>query len=253
MRPSAKVEAFDALCEVQSDKASVEITSPFDGVIHQLIVKEGEIAKVGEKLCLIEVEEEDGTDDAPAAISSASASNSLELSKSTTLPAAETSEALTESTITPPVDVPKEERGRHPMDPDFIPKASSSDGAVLATPSVRHFARQNKVDLAAVGPGTGREGRIEKKDVERYMAGGAATAEKTSSSGGASQAMSQPHSAEEVTVEMGRTRSAMWKSMTRVRIPCYATLKAAHGASITEFGNSTLWVRQNISIMVYDG
>ena len=61
MKPQASVQAFDTLLEVQSDKASVEITSPFEGTVKELLVQEGEIAKVGSGLCLIETEEE-GTD-----------------------------------------------------------------------------------------------------------------------------------------------------------------------------------------------
>ena len=58
IRPTATIASFDALCEVQSDKDSVEITSPFDGIVKELLVKEGEVAKVGAGLCVIEVEEE---------------------------------------------------------------------------------------------------------------------------------------------------------------------------------------------------
>lgn len=38
---------FDKLCVVQSDKASVEITSPYAGIIRHLHYKEGDIVKVG--------------------------------------------------------------------------------------------------------------------------------------------------------------------------------------------------------------
>ena len=63
VQPSATVQSFDTLCEVQSDKASVEITSPYDGVIKELLVNEGEVAKVGAGLCTIEVEDEESESD----------------------------------------------------------------------------------------------------------------------------------------------------------------------------------------------
>jgi 2-oxoisovalerate dehydrogenase E2 component (dihydrolipoyl transacylase) len=40
------VKAFDRLCEVQSDKATVEITSRFDGIIANVHHAEGSIVKV---------------------------------------------------------------------------------------------------------------------------------------------------------------------------------------------------------------
>jgi|SRR5712671_2999130 len=56
--PQSSIGTFDPLCEVQSDKASVEITSPYDGTVKEILVQEGQVAKVGEDLCIIEVEEE---------------------------------------------------------------------------------------------------------------------------------------------------------------------------------------------------
>jgi hypothetical protein len=43
------------LCE---DKASVEITSPYAGLLKETLVKEGQVAKVGQGLCITEVDEE---------------------------------------------------------------------------------------------------------------------------------------------------------------------------------------------------
>ena len=40
------MKAFDRLCEVQSDKANVEITSRYDGIITAVHHAEGNIVKV---------------------------------------------------------------------------------------------------------------------------------------------------------------------------------------------------------------
>ncbi len=47
VEPGTRVEQFDRLCEVQSDKASVEITSRFDGIVRRLHYEAGETASVG--------------------------------------------------------------------------------------------------------------------------------------------------------------------------------------------------------------
>ena len=44
------VNQFDSICEVQSDKASVTITSRYDGIIHKLYYEVDEVALVGKPL-----------------------------------------------------------------------------------------------------------------------------------------------------------------------------------------------------------
>uniref|UniRef100_A0A3B3R789 Dihydrolipoamide acetyltransferase component of pyruvate dehydrogenase complex n=1 Tax=Paramormyrops kingsleyae TaxID=1676925 RepID=A0A3B3R789_9TELE len=56
-----KVSQFDSICEVQSDKASVTITSRYDGVIRKLHYDVDSIALVGTPLVDIETEPTEGT------------------------------------------------------------------------------------------------------------------------------------------------------------------------------------------------
>jgi hypothetical protein len=49
---------FKPLCGVQSNKASIEITRPYDGTVTEILVQEGQVAKVGRDLCMIEVDNE---------------------------------------------------------------------------------------------------------------------------------------------------------------------------------------------------
>lgn len=51
---------FDNVCEVQSDKASVTITSRYDGIIRKIYYDVDDIASVGKPLVDIEVEEISG-------------------------------------------------------------------------------------------------------------------------------------------------------------------------------------------------
>lgn len=201
------VQSFDPLCEVQSDKASVEITSPFDGVVKEILVKEGEVAKVGQGLCVIEVDEEMlGSSRAelvePTSFSATELSQQIPNLKS--VQDASRAEHILEESSAP--------RRLHPMDPNYshapVPNANSEN--VLAKPSVRHYARQHKVDLALLPFGSGRDGRVEKKDIDAFLSHGVSSVSVDST-------LSIPSARDEhdVIVELGRTRYAMWKAMTQ--------------------------------------
>jgi 2-oxoisovalerate dehydrogenase E2 component (dihydrolipoyl transacylase) len=188
VKPPANVQLFDPLCEVQSDKASVEITSPYEGMIKELLVQEGEMAEVGSGLCLIEVVEEAGETVKSEPAESLAA-------KGTQIPASPTSEGSR-----------SEARRFHPLDPK---NTDSKVTNVFAAPSVRHYARQKGVDLGLLVPGSGKDGRIEKVDVEAYLSQW--SAESMPAPAPPSQA-----EGEDVIVELGRTRYGMWKAMVKV-------------------------------------
>ena len=61
-----EVRQYDRVCEVQSDKATVEITSRYDGVIKAVHCDVGDMIAVGSPLCDIELEEGDTTPAAEA-------------------------------------------------------------------------------------------------------------------------------------------------------------------------------------------
>ncbi|XP_073830951.1 dihydrolipoamide branched chain transacylase E2 [Musca autumnalis] len=133
------VEQFDNLCEVQSDKASVTITSRYDGKITKLHYNVDDIALVGKALLDFEVDDEEGDD-------SDSSDSDDEVAKGKA-----SSEA--KKSGDKPLAASDEEVNRH---------------ITLATPAVRRIAKENKVDLSKVTP-TGKNGRVLKGDVLEYL------------------------------------------------------------------------------------
>jgi 2-oxoisovalerate dehydrogenase E2 component (dihydrolipoyl transacylase) len=187
----------------------VEITSPFDGIVKELLVQEGEVAKVGEGLCLIEVDEEtvqDTTDIAHVEPVSSLPEGILE----------PTTSAYSKDETSDPKDQEVQSHGQpvskprlHPLDPNYTPDSmSTASSNVLATPSVRHFSRQKGVDLEQLAPGSGKCGRIEKKDVEAYLARGTI--------GNVEGVGASAVDGKDIIVELGRTRYGMWKAMVKV-------------------------------------
>ena len=209
---------------MQSDKASVEITSPYDGTIKEILVQEGQVAKVGEGLCIIEVDEEGESNSSDVPTSEppvANASSDIPLPRQEQGP----ERAVSESVPEPPSDKRSTARRPHPLDPNASPASESNaprSGSVpitnaaatndaLALPSVRHFARENGVDIALLSPGSGKDGRVERADVERYLARGKSLVEQPSA------ATPSPQAEGDIIVELGRTRYGMWKAMEKVR------------------------------------
>lgn len=128
------VEQFDNLCEVQSDKASVTITSRYDGKIVKIYHKVDDIALVGKPLLDFDVIDEE-------AESSTSSSSSSSSDEDVALNVVSDSKA----------EKPDENRLK-----------------VLATPAVRRIAMENKVNLSQV-KATGKAGRVLKGDVLEYL------------------------------------------------------------------------------------
>eukprot|EP00013_Stygamoeba_regulata_P024311 CAMPEP_0177664420 /NCGR_PEP_ID=MMETSP0447-20121125/20484_1 /TAXON_ID=0 /ORGANISM="Stygamoeba regulata, Strain BSH-02190019" /LENGTH=500 /DNA_ID=CAMNT_0019170391 /DNA_START=150 /DNA_END=1652 /DNA_ORIENTATION=+ len=174
------VEEFDTIAELQSDKATVEIKSPFDGVVTKIYWKVGDMAQVGEPLLDFEVEDDVLTADAPAPVAP-------EASVAAAAPAVSASAA--KSSHTP----------------------ATLGGKPLATPAVRRIARENDVDLNLV-PGSGLRGRILVEDIQRYLESGGASADATPPPSVAHQPVVA--AAEDRVVTVRGIQRAMVKSMT---------------------------------------
>jgi pyruvate dehydrogenase E2 component (dihydrolipoamide acetyltransferase) len=150
VKPGELVKDDQPLCEVMTDKATIEIPSPFSGTIKELVAKEGEIVKVHQLLV---------TADAVGGAKSAAA------------PAASTSHAA-------PKSAPATVQSSVQSTPPQVAQAAAPSGSshnVLASPHTRKIAREMGVDLGRVAP-SGPYGRVLREDVERAGSGGSAVA-----------------------------------------------------------------------------
>ena len=157
----------EPLVEISTDKVDTEIPSPVGGVILEILVPEGETVVVGTDLIVIgEAGEEVATPAAPAPEVPA---------VDEVAPASEPAPAVPEPTpIAPePAPAPPEPTPIAP-EPEPQPSAQPQPAAVDAaeglflSPVVRKLAREHNLDLSSVA-GTGRDGRITRKDVEALI------------------------------------------------------------------------------------
>jgi pyruvate dehydrogenase E2 component (dihydrolipoamide acetyltransferase) len=158
-----------SLCEIMTDKATVEIPSAFKGKVGSIDAKEGETVHVGQ--VMLTFESADGSKTA-AAGTSASGGNGT----TTQAPApmsATTSAAPTKaapSSPSTPAKAPSSPSASYAAGPAPTENLSI-ESRPLAAPSTRRLARESGVDLGRLS-GTGPHGRVMREDVETFVRGG---------------------------------------------------------------------------------
>ncbi|KAL9860054.1 Dihydrolipoyllysine-residue acetyltransferase component 3 of pyruvate dehydrogenase complex [Arabidopsis thaliana] len=178
-----KVAPGEVLCEVETDKATVEMECMEEGYLAKIVKAEGsKEIQVGEVIAITVEDEED-------------IGKFKDYTPSSTADAAPTK---AEPTPAPP----KEEKVKQPSSPPE-PKASKpstppTGDRVFASPLARKLAEDNNVPLSDI-EGTGPEGRIVKADIDEYLAssGKGATAKPSKSTDSKAPALDYvdiPHS-----------------------------------------------------------
>ncbi|MBS4173399.1 dihydrolipoamide acetyltransferase family protein [Bacillus sp. FJAT-49736] len=128
--PGDKVNKYDPLAEVMTDKVNAEVPSSFTGVVKEIIAAEGDTLAVGEVICTMEVEGGDSTSTAAAETPSIEQTSAPEAKKS-----------------------------------------NDSTGKVRYSPAVLKLSQEHNIDLTQV-TGTGKEGRITRKDLLKIIESG---------------------------------------------------------------------------------
>ncbi|CDQ17870.1 dihydrolipoamide acetyltransferase family protein [Halobacillus karajensis] len=139
VQPGDQVNKYDPIAEVMTDKVNAEVPSSFSGTIKELVASEGDTISVGELMCYIEVEGA-GASEEPAA---------------------------DENKEAPAQEEPVAEEKT-----PFKPKRSQEKGNKKRySPAVMTLAQDHDIDLNQV-EGSGRGGRITRKDIEKIIASG---------------------------------------------------------------------------------
>lgn len=150
VEPNQLIEEFDPIVEVMSDKATVEITSPFSGRIINLAGAIGDMIKVGGRLCDVDTVAEDS--DTSAGVGAGDNGRML----------------LERVEVAPQVSqVPAVAADAYPVEVISV-TAPASTRVIHATPATRRLAKESAISLNDI-IGTGRDGRVTKGDVMAFV------------------------------------------------------------------------------------
>jgi pyruvate dehydrogenase E2 component (dihydrolipoamide acetyltransferase) len=175
------VAADEALLEISTDKVDTEVPSPGSGVVQQILVQEGETVEVGTKLAVIAPEgaaaeappAEQPPAEQPPAEQPPAEQAPAEPEPATAQAAAEAAApSSAEGEAPAPAPTPTEPAAPAPAAPE--PAPAEADGAgerTFVSPVVARIASEHGVDVSEV-PGTGRGGRVTKKDILAFVESG---------------------------------------------------------------------------------
>lgn len=140
------IDAEESVLEIQTDKVDSEVPSPVGGILMQMLFKEGDVVPVGQAIAIIETE---------------AASNGVTPAVSVPQVQAPVLEPVTAEVPYVPVNQPA-----------VLHENVVSNGAgKFYSPLVLNIAREENISMTELEkiPGTGREGRVTKKDILEYV------------------------------------------------------------------------------------
>ncbi len=164
-----RIAADEPLLEISTDKVDTEVPSPGEGVIQQILVQEGETVDVGTKLAVIVPESAAEAEAPPSPPEPVPAPAEAE---------AEAPPAEPEPAPVAPPEPEPEPVAAEPAEAEAVEPAPATDGAgerTFVSPVVARIASEHGVDVSQVG-GTGRGGRVTKKDILAFVESGPAAA-----------------------------------------------------------------------------
>jgi 2-oxoglutarate dehydrogenase E2 component (dihydrolipoamide succinyltransferase) len=213
VREGEAVAKDQALLSVSTDKVDAEIPSPAAGVVESIRAKEGEVLPVDALLCTLRTEgaaaaappetgrklgwdeEDEGfpghmargsapplpappfVAEAPPAVVTPPPAPAPPAAPAAAPPvpaaAVEAGRPSAPPPAAPPPAAPAAVPGGAPAAAPSVPALPGGGSGVRVTPVVSRMAADHGIDLSRI-PGTGIDGRVTKRDVERYLEGGAA-------------------------------------------------------------------------------
>jgi pyruvate dehydrogenase E2 component (dihydrolipoamide acetyltransferase) len=164
-----EIQADEPLLEISTDKVDTEVPSPGSGVVQQILVQEGETVDVGTRLAVIGAPGEAAAE-APAEPEPAPEQATTQAAAEAA--AASSAESPAPQAAAPEVSetAPKPPAPPAPAPPQEVAAGANGESKSFVSPVVARIASEHNVDVSQVA-GTGRGGRVTKKDILAYVEG----------------------------------------------------------------------------------
>jgi 2-oxoisovalerate dehydrogenase E2 component (dihydrolipoyl transacylase) len=153
-KPGDKVNKYDPLCEVITDKVNAEVPSSVEGILGEILVPDGTTVEVGEIICTIIAE--------GAAEASSLSKGDPSAVQPDAKPDTKQYDAPQQKVATPGVSAAPTAQ-QAPMGQTSAPQKENGEKQRFS-PAVLRLAQENDIDLSRI-QGTGLGGRITRKDV----------------------------------------------------------------------------------------
>ena len=214
-KPGDQLRKYDPIVEVVTDKVNMEIPAPAAGTLKELLASEGATVAMGAVIANMEVADGDIPDDHESADqvteSDRVTTDSERAGRIGTMVVGAnvgpTGGEFRDTSLQSPASSPTDQAKTS------IPIASELDDSqrlhVTYSPVVTRLASRHGIDLAEV-KGTGRGGRITKRDVERHLA-----TEKSERTVNALSSDSSPRNSVDEVVALSPMRSMIAEHMSR--------------------------------------
>jgi pyruvate dehydrogenase E2 component (dihydrolipoamide acetyltransferase) len=169
-----EIAAEDSIVVLESDKATMEIPSPYAGTVKSVLVRVGDRISEGTEIAKVEIS-------TPTSVEKSTPPDAADVeiekvSEQTPTPAPESTEPEnSESAVAPPQEPALGKQRKPPPGKPLSDIGDKSGKLIHASPSIRRHARELGVNLDQV-MGTGSKGRILKEDVKAYIKAAMSTA-----------------------------------------------------------------------------
>src|SRR5205823_12846685 len=150
-----RIEADETIVEISTDKVDSEVHSPSTGVVKEILADKGDTVPVNTRIAVISTADgAAGQTPEPAPTSSEETPTTSEASEET--PATpETSQTMSAEPAPAPTTPEDESQGGN----------GDASGRTFVSPVVARMLAEHRLDIGQI-PGSGRGGRVTKKDVQ---------------------------------------------------------------------------------------